>query len=117
METGRWAEQRALDLLKTRGWTVIDRNWRCRWGELDLVLHKGDQLLVVEVKGRAEGYRDRHGLDAFHRRKRRRLASAIDCWRAVHPEFAGKLLRVVLALVPVLRSNRPVIWMDVEQLC
>ena len=117
METGRWAEQLALDLLKTRGWVLIDRNWRCRWGELDLVLCKGEQLLVVEVKGRASRNRDRDGLDAFHGRKRRRLACAIDCWRAEHAEFHGNLLRVVLALVPLMQGNRNVIWLDVERLC
>ena len=53
---------------------VLDRNWHCRWGELDLVLERQQQLLVVEVKGRRTGHRDRHGLDAFHSAKRRRLA-------------------------------------------
>ena len=117
IESSRWAEQKALELLHTKDWCLISRNWRCRWGELDLVLHKGDQLLVVEVKGRSSGHQDRNGLDAFHQRKRRRLACAIDCWRAAHPGFQGKFLRVVLALVPLMRSNRPVIWLDVERLC
>ena len=55
------------------------------------------QLLVVEVKGRRTGHRDRHGLDAFHSAKRRRMARAISCWRAVHPASAEQLLRVKLA--------------------
>ena len=76
-----------------------------------------DVLLVVEVKGRASRHRDRDGLDAFHGRKRRRLACAIDCWRAEHAEFHGNLLRVVLALVPLIQGNRNVIWLDVERLC
>ena len=58
----------------------------CRWGELDLVLERQQQLLVVEVKGRRTGHRDRHGLNAFHSAKRRRMARAISCWRAVHPK-------------------------------
>ena len=61
------------------GMAVLDRNWHCRWGELDLVLERQQQLLVVEVKGRRTGCRDRHCLDAFYPVKRRRIARAINC--------------------------------------
>ena len=81
--SGSWAEQQALQQLEAQGWRLLDRNWTCRWGELDLVLERQQQLLVVEVKGRRTGCRDRHGLDAFHPAKRRRMARAISCWRAV----------------------------------
>ncbi|EDY37177.1 conserved hypothetical protein [Cyanobium sp. PCC 7001] len=33
---GNWAEQRALRLLRSHGWRLLDRQWRCRWGELDV---------------------------------------------------------------------------------
>ena len=72
--SGSWAEQQALQQLEAQGWRLLDRNWHCRWGELDLVLEQ-QQLLVVEVKGRRIGCRDRHGLDAFHPAKRRRMAA------------------------------------------
>ena len=49
-QRGAWAEDRVARLLHTRGWSLIERNWCCRWGELDLVLHKNSQLLVVEVE-------------------------------------------------------------------
>ena len=47
---------------------------------LDLVRQKDQRLLVVEVKGRTARRHDRGGLDAFHSRKRRRVARAINCW-------------------------------------
>ena len=47
--SGGWAEQQALDQLVGQGWQLLDRNWRCRWGELDLVLERQQQLLVVEA--------------------------------------------------------------------
>ena len=90
--SGRWAEQQALDQLEGQGWRLLDRNWRCRWGELDLVLMRHNALLVVEVKGRRSGSRDRRGLDAFHAAKRRRMARAISCWRAAHPAAAAAQL-------------------------
>ena len=63
--SGGWAEQQALQQLEAQGWRLLDRNWHCRWGELDLVLERQQQLLVVEVKGRRTGHRDRHGLMPF----------------------------------------------------
>lgn len=49
---GDRAEEIAFKLLQRKGWVLLDRNWTCRWGELDLVLQKDQRLLVVEVKGR-----------------------------------------------------------------
>ena len=65
--SGGWAEQQALQQLEAQGWRLLDRNWHCRWGELDLVLERQRQLLVVavKVKGRRTGHRDRHGLMPF----------------------------------------------------
>ena len=80
------------------------------------MLERQQQLLVVEVKGRRIGHRDRHGLDAFHSAKRRRMARAIGCWKAVHPASAEQLLRVKLALVPLMASRRTICWVDVERL-
>ena len=115
--SGRWAEQQALRQLEAQGWRLLDRNWRCRWGELDLVLIRHNALLVVEVKGRRPGSWDRHGLDAFHAAKRRRMARAISCWRAAHPASAEQLLRIKLALVPLLPTRGTIGWIDVDRLC
>ena len=116
-QRGQQAERHAAGLLHQRGWMVLDRNWRCRWGELDLVLMRRKALLVVEVKGRRPGNRDRHGLDAFDAAKRRRMARAISCWRAAHPASAEQQLRVKLALVPLLPARGTIGWIDVDRLC
>ncbi len=115
--SGRWAEQQALQRLEAQGWQMLDRNWCCRWGELDLVLMRHNVLLVVEVKGCRPGSQDRQGLDAFHAAKRRRMARAISCWRAAHPASAEQRLRVRLALVHLMPSRGTIRWLDVEQLC
>ena len=115
-EQGRRAECMALEMLQRRGWRVLNRNWRCRWGELDLVLQKDRRLLMVEVKGRKATHQDRSGLDAFHRNKRRRLARAISCWRSVHPEAEELLLQVCLALVPLSPSQAGFRWIELDRL-
>ena len=102
-----------MQQLEAQGWRLLDRNWR----ELDLVLERQQPLLVVEVKGRRTGGLDRHGLDAFHPAKRRRVARAISCWRAVHPASAEQLLRVKLPLVSLMTSRRTIRWIDEERLC
>ncbi|GAA4892377.1 YraN family protein [Actinomycetospora straminea] len=50
---GRRGEDVAAEHLAARGLTVLDRNWRCREGELDLVAAEGERLVVAEVKTRS----------------------------------------------------------------
>ena len=49
---GAWGERRAADHLVAQGMVVLDRNWRCPEGELDLVLRDGHTLVACEVKTR-----------------------------------------------------------------
>jgi putative endonuclease len=50
---GRRGEDVAAEHLAARGLVVLDRNWRCREGELDLVAADGARLVVAEVKARS----------------------------------------------------------------
>jgi putative endonuclease len=50
---GRWGENRAALEYRRAGFEVIDRNWSCRRGEIDLILRRGDLLVFCEVKARA----------------------------------------------------------------
>jgi putative endonuclease len=50
---GRFGEQVAADTLTRAGLTVVERNWRCRDGEIDIVARDGDALVFVEVKTRS----------------------------------------------------------------
>jgi putative endonuclease len=116
---GDWAERQALALLRGRGWRLLSRNWRCRWGELDLVVAKPGRLLVVEVKGRRPGSRDGEGRAALRFAKRRRLARAWACWLASHPEQATLPVELVAALVPLPAPGPspqpgPVRWIRLE---
>ncbi|MCD0484971.1 YraN family protein [Streptacidiphilus sp. ASG 303] len=51
---GRYGEEVAARRLAEAGLTVLERNWRCREGELDIVALEGDTLAVCEVKTRRE---------------------------------------------------------------
>ena len=52
---GAAAEDRALRFLQGHGLRLIARNWRCKAGELDLVLSDGDTVVVAEVRSRRSG--------------------------------------------------------------
>jgi len=47
---GRAGERRAARYLKGQGLRLIERNWRCAVGELDLVMRDADLLVIVEVR-------------------------------------------------------------------
>jgi putative endonuclease len=50
---GEYGERLAGRHLCARGMVLLDRNWRCDEGEIDLVLREGDVLVVCEVKTRS----------------------------------------------------------------
>jgi putative endonuclease len=53
---GSTGESLAADLYRRLGFRIVDRNWRCRSGELDLVVAAGDLLVFCEVKTRRSDY-------------------------------------------------------------
>lgn len=50
---GAYGEKIAARHLIDHGMRVLDRNWRCHRGEIDLVLRDGDDLVICEVKARS----------------------------------------------------------------
>jgi putative endonuclease len=58
---GRAGEERAAAWYVERGWEIVDRNWRVREGEIDLVVRRGATLVFCEVKTRSS---DRFGTAA-----------------------------------------------------
>jgi putative endonuclease len=55
LETGRLGESLAERYFRGKGWTIIGRNVRVRFGELDLVALDGGELVIVEVRTRSIG--------------------------------------------------------------
>lgn len=49
---GEQAEQQACDFLISQGLTLIERNFRSPYGELDLIMQEGETLVIVEVRFR-----------------------------------------------------------------
>jgi len=82
---GAAAEATALAWLERRGLKLVERNWRCRSGELDLVLRDGASLVFVEV--RLRGSAAFGGAAAsVDMKKRMKLLSAARLYLAGRPE-------------------------------
>lgn len=55
MKPGALAEQVAAQFLQKNGLRLIQRNFRCRFGEIDLILRDGETLIFAEVRQRSRG--------------------------------------------------------------
>lgn len=78
-ELGRRGEDLAIAYLNGQGLVVLDRNWRCREGELDLILTDGSIVVVCEVKTRA-GTGFGAPAEAVDGRKARRIRRLTHLW-------------------------------------
>ena len=94
---GSYGERVAVRALTDAGLQVLDRNWRCRDGELDVVARDGDALVFCEVKART-GTGFGHPVEAVTRAKRRRLRLLARAWLAAHDQHAPDLRFDVVAV-------------------
>ncbi|SDG76034.1 YraN family protein [Klenkia brasiliensis] len=97
---GAHGEQLAVDHLTAAGLTVLDRNWRCPRGELDVVAREGDALVFCEVKTRS-GTRYGTPLEGVTPAKQARLKQLAGRWLDAHDERAGSLRFDVVGVVVV----------------
>lgn len=80
---GRSGERLAGMWLEERGYRIVGRNWRCLYGELDLIAEEGGELVFVEVKTR-RGERMGAPEEAITRVKRRRLVVSALAYLEAH---------------------------------
>ncbi len=81
---GQLGEDVAADHLVRRGFKIMQRNYRTRWGELDIVAFDGRTLVFCEVKSRrqasARGGPERHPFESLHPRKRAQVRKMAIRW-------------------------------------
>ena len=90
------------------GYEVVDRNWRCREGELDLVVAGRAVLVFCEVKTRRTTAFGAPA-EAVTVTKQRRLRTLATRWLAAHPDRRARTLRFDVASVLAARGVDPVI--------
>jgi putative endonuclease len=77
---GRHGEKLAAEHLIRRGYRIIDRNYRTRWGELDIVAFDGTTLAFCEVKTRRMADDRRDPLESVRVHKRSRIRKMASRW-------------------------------------
>ncbi len=82
-ERGRTAEDLAARHLESLGQTILSRNWRNRWCELDIVTKTSQAVHFVEVKYRRD-VRYGYAAEYISRDKMQRLARAAAAWNQAH---------------------------------
>lgn len=77
---GRTGEQLAAEHLSRLGYEIVERNYRTRWGELDIVARAGGTLAFCEVKTRRVGGRAGGALEAVSPAKQARVRRMASRW-------------------------------------
>ncbi len=77
---GRLGEQLAAEHLVRRGFEIVERNYRTRWGELDIVAYDGCTLAFCEVKTRRLASGCRHPFEALRTLKQAQVRKMAGRW-------------------------------------
>ena len=103
---GSYGERMAVRYLTDRGLEVLDRNWRCDLGEIDIVARDGGCLVVVEVKARRSTTFGQP-IEAVDHRKLARLRRLSAAWLADRRATGAPLTGVAGIRVDVVGVLRP----------
>ncbi len=100
-------ERQAAEWLTTQGLTIIERNFRARTGEIDLIALDGRALVFIEVRYRSNP-RFAGAAASVDRRKQRKLLRTAQCYLQRRPRLARRPCRFdVIAFEPAESDARP----------
>ncbi|HHJ1297967.1 YraN family protein [Pseudomonas sp. P1B16] len=110
-QAGQAAENQALEFLQGQGLRLLTRNWRCKGGELDLVMLDADTVVFVEVRYRLHASFG-GALGSIDGRKQKRLVLAASLFLQKEPRWAAQPCRFdVVALQGSHHAGRPLQWL------
>jgi len=104
--TGLSAETRAAAFLMAKGYRILAKRFRTRYGEIDIVARRRNLLTFVEVKARATLDAAAYAVTA---RQQARIIEAAQAWLVAHPEHADFELRFDAMLIAPRRLPRHLI--------
>ena len=95
---GRWGEDRVARWYRRQGFEILERNWRCRHGELDVIVRRGPVVAVCEVKTRSS-LAFGTPAEAVGWQKQRRIRRLAAQWLAEQPRSGAVQVRFDVAEV------------------
>ena len=108
-ERGKAAESQACRFLADRGLEPIARNYRCRHGEIDLIMRDGRALVFVEVRYRGNR-RFAGGAETVDRRKQSKLVATAMHYLQSHPGAAAHPARFDVVAIDAAHGEDQVEW-------
>ena len=107
---GPWGEALAAEFLRKRGCKVTAMNYRCRFGEIDIIAENREYLIFAEVKLRKSAYFGA-AREFVDRRKQEKLRLAAEMWLEEHETCLQPRFDVIEIYAPDgLQTKRPSIW-------
>ena len=83
--TGARGEKFAGEYLTSRGYEIVETNFRCPWGEVDIVALDGNCLVFIEVRTRRRDSSYGAPEESLSKRKREKLVAAAETYVQSHP--------------------------------
>jgi putative endonuclease len=100
------AESRALAFLQTHGLQLVARQWRCRFGEIDLIMREGGTLVFVEVRMRRAGAFG-GALESLSATKMQRMSRAVELYLSQSRHTGAARVDAVL-----IDERKPIEWLE-----
>ena len=111
-QTGKRAEDSAVEALEKAGYAIVERNWRCANGEIDIVAKQGGEIVFVEVRSRIDGAQEgiEAALESVGRGKQTRLMRLAQTYIDSHNLSESPYrIDVVAVSLPVNTTKPPLI--------
>lgn len=88
LSLGFFGEEKAAEYLNLDGYKILERNYRCEYGEIDIIASRGKTLCFVEVKTKSD---NKFGapIEAVEALKRRRMYKTAKAYMAARPDTRG----------------------------
>jgi len=83
---GQWGEDKTVQFLENKGYTILERNYRTRYGEIDIICQDRDNLVFVEVKNWQTLSMENLEYGISEKRKKRMIRLA-DAYVMVNPQY------------------------------
>lgn len=109
VDTGREAESCACSYLQQHGLLLLERNYRSRRGEIDLIMNDGKYLVFVEVRYR-RGSTFGSGAESVDGRKQAKISACAQYYLQQYPHAASRPCRFDVISISGAREPRKIQW-------